>query len=292
MTAPLTLDPAEIALPKAAPRPPRFNWLHEPLLHFVVLGGLLFAVDHYIASKTDDRYTIVVGADVDMDAIETFRTARGREPNQQELEALHRVWIDNEVLYREGLALGVERGDPDIRERVIFKALNVVDSNVKLPAIDDKALRAWFEEHRSKYDDPARFDFEEAALSGDTSEAAVRYFVKALNAGTPGDAKAGLRVFKGRPRQNLVDSYGPEFANAIEAAEPGVWQPLKTREGWRAMKLDAKTASKPAVFESIRGVVRQDWTDREAAEQRTAAVRKLATKYKIKYEAPLKGDKE
>jgi hypothetical protein len=39
--------------------------------------------------------------------------------------------------------------------------------------------------------------FQEAALSGDSSEAAVREFVNALNSGTPGDAKAGLRVFKG-----------------------------------------------------------------------------------------------
>jgi hypothetical protein len=165
----------------------------------------------------------------------------------------------------------------------------VVDSNVKLPPIDDNGLRAWFEAHREKYDEPARYDFEEAALSSDSSEGAVRDFVKALNGGAPGDAKAGLRVFKGRPHKNLVESYGPEFASAIEAAGPGVWQPLETREGWRAMKLDAKTPPKPAVFESIRGVVLQDWTDRAAAEQRTAAVRTLAKKYKIKYEAPRKG---
>jgi hypothetical protein len=289
MTAPLTIDTAEIVATRPDRPSPRFNWLREPLLHFVLLGGLLFAVDYVIVSRADDRYSIVVGSDVDSEAVETFRSARGRDPNAQELEALHRVWLDNEVLYREGLALQVDKGDPAIRERVIFKALSVVDSNVKLPPIDDKGLRAWFEAHREKYDEPARYDFEEAALSGDTSEAAVREFVKALNGGTPGDAKAGLRVFKGRPHKNLVESYGPEFAKAIEAAERGVWQALQTRDGWRAMRLDATTSSKPAVFESIRGVVLQDWTDATAAEQRTVAVRTLAKKYKISYEAPRKG---
>jgi hypothetical protein len=289
MTAPLTLDPAELVATKSRPPSPRINWLREPLLHFVLLGGLLFAVDHYLVGKADDRYTIVVGADVDADAVETFRTAKDRDPNAEELEALHRVWLDNEVLYREGLALEVDKGDPAIRDRVIFKALSVVDSNVKLPAIDDKGLRAWFEAHREKYDEPARSDFEEAALSGDNSEAAVRDFVKALNGGTPGDAKAGLRVFKGRPHKNLVESYGPEFAKTLEGAETGVWQALQTREGWRAIRLDARTPPKPAVFESIRGVVLQDWTDAAAAEQRTLAVRALAKKYKIKYEVPPKG---
>jgi len=263
---------------------PRTRWMREPLLHFVVLGGLLFLVDHILIGKADDPHTIVVGADVDHEAIETFKAVRNREPDKAELEGLHRIWLDNEVLYREGLALGVDKGDPAIRERVIFKALSVVDSNVKLPPADDKLLRQWFEGHRDKYDEPARYDFEEAALSGDTSEGAVRAFVKALNGGTPGDAKAGLRVFKGRPHPNLVQSYGPEFAKALSESKPGQWQALRTKEGWRAVRRNATTPPKPAVFEVLRGVLLQDWTDTTASEQRTAAVRALATKYKIKYE--------
>src|SRR5678816_1222697 len=168
-------------------------WLREPLLHFIVLGGALFGLDHFLVGSAHDAHTIVVGADVDSEARETFKAARGREPDPEELAALHRVWLDNEVLYREGLALQVDKGDPAIRERVIFKALSVIDSNVHLPTTDDKVLRAWFDSHRDKYDEPARYDFEEAALSGDSSEAAVREFVTALNSGVPGDAKAGLR---------------------------------------------------------------------------------------------------
>src|SRR6266404_6008017 len=210
--------------PVALPRRPRLppGWLREPILHFVVLGGLLFAVDHVLIGRADDPHTIVVGPDVDGEAKETFAAARGREPNAAELEALHRVWLDNEVLYREGLALQVDKGDPAIRERVIFKALSVIDSNVHLPTSDDKTLRAWFDAHRDKYD--------EAALSGDSSEAAVREFVTALNGGTPGDAKAGLRVFKGRPHGSLVESYGAEFAKSLEQGEPGVWRATKTRD--------------------------------------------------------------
>ena len=271
-------------------RPPA--WLREPLLHFVVLGGVLFGIDHLRAGNADDPHTIVVGADVDSEARATFKAARGREPNAEELEALHRVWLDNEVLYREGLALQVDKGDPAIRERVIFKALSVIDSNVRLPATDDKVLRAWFEAHRDKYDEPARYDFEEAALSGDSAEPAVREFVTALNRGTPGDAKAGLRVFKGRPHASLVESYGPEFARALTGAQPATWQALRTRDAWRAMRLDAITPAKPAAFEPLRGVVLHDWIDATAAEQRTAVVRALANKYKVKYEAPTQGSSE
>ena len=260
------------------------DWMREPLLHFVVLGGLLFAVDHVVSGMTEDPRVIVVGPEVDREALDVFTKARGRAPNEQELEALHRVWLDNEVLYREGLGMQVDKGDEAIRERVIFKTLSVLDANVKLPPIDDKGLRAWFESHREKYDEPARYNFQEAALSGESSESAVRAFVSALNSGTPSDAQAGLRVFKDRPRANLVQSYGAEFTKAIETSTPGEWRALQTRDGWRAMRLDSIAQPKPAVFESLRGVVLQDWKDATASEQRTAAVRVLARQYKVKYE--------
>jgi hypothetical protein len=261
-------------------------------LHFVVLGGLLFGADHVLFSRADDPNVIVVGPDVDSEAVETFEAARGRKPDDEELAALHKVWLDNEVLYREGLALEVDKGDTAIRERVIFKALSVVDSNVKLPPVDDAILRAWFQAHREKYDEPARYDFDEAALSGDKSEAALREFVKTLNEGAPGDAKAGLRVFKGRPHSNLVQSYGAELADALAKAPVGLWQALKTQDGWRALRLNALVAPKPASFDALRGVVLQDWTDAVASEQRSQAVHALARKYTIKYETREAGSAE
>jgi len=277
------------ALPAAPPRSARrrlaaTGWLREPLLHFVVLGGLLFAVDHALVSRSDDPRTIVVGAEVDSQARQLFKASRGREPDAKELAALRAVWLDNEVLYREGLAMQVDRGDTAIRERVIFKALSVVDANMKPPAVDDTVLRTWFEAHRAKYDEPARYDFQEAVLAGETAEAAVRAFVAALNAGTPGDAKAGLRVFKARPHDNLVQSYGAEFAKALEDAPPGEWRALPARDGWRAMRLEAVTAPRPAAFDALKGVVLQDWTDATMAEQRSAAVRTLAQKYTVRHE--------
>ncbi|KQW40771.1 hypothetical protein ASC76_04125 [Rhizobacter sp. Root404] len=251
-----------------------------------MLGALLFALDHVLVGRADDPRTIVVGAEVDAEAKQVFKAARGREPDAAELAALRAVWLDNEVLYREGLALQVDKGDTAIRERVIFKALSVVDANVKLPPVDDRVLRAWFESHRAKYDDPARYDFQEAVLAGEASETAVRGFVDALNAGLPGDAKAGLRVFKGRPHANLAQSYGAGFAQALEAAAPGEWRALQAQDGWHAVRLDAITPARPAAFETLRGVVQQDWTDATLSAQRSAAVKALARQYRVKNEAP------
>jgi hypothetical protein len=261
------------------------KWLREPLLHFIILGGVLFAADHFIVSRSDDPRVIVIDAAVDAHAREVFKQARGHEPNAEELYALRRVWIENEVLYREGLALQLDQGDDMIRERVIFKQLSVIDAGTKLPHYDDKVLREWFEKNRAKYDEPARYDFQEAILVGDKSESGMRAFVSSLNAGTPGDVKADLRVFKHRPRENLVQSYGAEFATELDASPVGEWRALATKDGWRAMRLESIAKPQPADFEAIKGIIHHDWVDATLAEQRSAAVRALAKKYTIKVEA-------
>ena len=290
----MTTLPTSTVTPPLATRPPGIlparwpAWLREPLLHFAVLGSLLFLADHVIVGRADDPRVIVVGADVDAEARQLFKASRNREPDVGELAALRRVWLDNEVLYREGLALQLDKGDTAIRERVIFKALSMIDANVRLPPIDEKLLRNWFDSHRARYDEPARFDFQEAVLSGDISESTVRAFVAQLNGGLSGDARAGLRVFKGRPHANLVQSYGPEFARALEESRAGEWQALNTKEGWRAIRLDAASTPKPASFELLRGVVLQDWTDAVLSEQRSAAVQALAKKYAVRNEAAVR----
>ena len=265
--------------------PVGLRWLREPLLHFIILGGVLFAADHFIVSRNDDPRVIVIDAAVDARAREVFKQARGHEPNANELYALRRVWIENEVLYREGLTLQLDKGDDMIRERVIFKQLSVIDAGTKLPPYGDKVLREWFEKNRAKYDEPARYDFQEAILVGDRSENSVRAFVSSLNAGAPGEARADLRVFKNRPRDNLVQSYGAEFATALEASPVGEWRALATKDGWRAMRLETIAKPQPADFEAIKDAIHHDWVDATLAEQRSAAVRALAKKYTIKLDA-------
>lgn len=261
------------------------GWTREPLLHFLLLGGALFGADRLLNPVSGDASEIVISAEVDHEARELFKAKRGRAPDAQEMAALRKVWLDNEVLYREGIALHLDKGDTAIRERVIFKALSVVDGGTQLPPVSDERLRAWFERHRSKYDEPARFDFQEAVLDGQASEAAVRAFVAQLNAGTPGDARAGLRVFKGRPHANLLQSYGEDFARTLEGATPGTWLALASRDGWHAVRLEGSSQPKPAQFEALRGVVLQDWTDATLSEQRSAAVAALARKYTVRIEA-------
>ena len=136
-------------------------WMREPLLHFIALGAVLFAMDHIIAGHADDPHTITVDASVDLPAREAFMHEYGRGPNAAELLSLRRKWLDSEVLYREGIAMQLDKGDPAIRARVIFKVRDMIESGLGRPTFDEKTLRVWFEKNRARYDQPsAPADFE------------------------------------------------------------------------------------------------------------------------------------
>jgi nitrous oxide reductase accessory protein NosL len=256
--------------------------LREPLLHFVLFGGLVFAADHVIRSQREDPLEIVVGPEVDGEARATFRKARDREPTPSELQVLRERWVANEVLYREGLALRLDRGDTTLRERIIFKALNVIESNIELPELDEPALREWFDARRDRYGSEARFDFSEAVPT-DRREETARRFVAALNGGAAADVESGLRIFEGRPRASIVDAFGAEFTDALEQAPVGSWQALPSNAGVRVVRLEAREPGEGARFDDVRSQVLQDWKDEKAQERRTAAVRELTSKYVVRY---------
>ncbi len=281
MSASLPAD----AIARDASRPKKGTpaWLREPLLHFLILGACVFGLDRVFSERADDPRVIVIDAAVDAEVREVFAEARRRDPNATEMDALRRVWLDNEVLYREGMALQVDRGDVTIRDRVIFKALNVIEAGLKLPPIDDAGLRAWFEKNRVRYDEPPRFDFQEAVLSADTPEAALRAFAATLNAGKPGEVQASLNAFSGRPHPTIVQSYGEDFARALEASPPGEWRVLQSKDRLRIMRLESVTPARAAEFEPLRNAVMQDWVDATMAEMRSAAVQAMTAKYTIRY---------
>ena len=178
-------------------------WMREPLLHFIALGAVLFAMDHIIAGHADDPHTITVDASVDLPAREAFKHEYGRGPNAAELLSLRRKWLDSEVLYREGIAMQLDKGDPAIRARVIFKVRDMIEQGLGTPTFDEKTLRDWFEKNRAKYDQPGvPADFDKVgravlqdwidATMAEKREAAVlamerRYTVKV----TGGDFPAG-----------------------------------------------------------------------------------------------------
>lgn len=245
-------------------------------------AAALFASIACGSSRKDD--VIVVPGDVNHEALHALQRARGRHLTREEMLELHRVWIEDEILYREGLKLEPSAGAATSREKVTARALGAIDQKVRATSVSDEELRLWFEGHRDAYEQPARFDFEDAATPGRSTEAAIRALVTRLNGGAPLDTGVSLRAFRGRPESNLVQSYGKEVGSALQRAELGKWLPLETRDGWRALRLIAFTPGINTSLEAARDAVRRDFIEAAVTEKRAAAVRALWKNYEIQLE--------
>lgn len=260
--------------------------LREPLLHFLILGAAVFGIDQWLNADRSSSRDIVVTAQVQQEAKQIFEAGMKREPKPEELKVLLDRWVDNEILYREGLQLGLDRGDSGIRDRVIFKAMSVTQAGIVLPEIDEAGLKAWFESNRDRYDTPARFDFLEAAMPSDTKLEAMQRFALALNKDQeePG-IESSLRVFRDRPRSNLLQSYGKDFTEAIEQLKPGQWQVLVSNDGPRVIRLETLKPAVAADFESVKVKVYQDWKDEMSSQRTKELIREMGRKYKIRQES-------
>jgi hypothetical protein len=259
--------------------------LREPLLHFALVAILLFAADHAWNRFKDDRKTIFVSAVTQKEARETFKASMNREPSEADMKILVNRWLDNEILYREGVSLGLDKGDPSIRERVIFKALSVVQAGIALPAIKDEELKLWFEKNRERYDVPAKFDFLEAVPTGESQKVELQELVTALNTNAKSAIESSLRVFKQRPRSNLLASYGEEFTAAIEKSTPGQWILLTSGAGKHVVQLEKIEAGVAADFAQFKIVALKDWREQTLSKLTTDSVRNMGKKFVIQQEA-------
>jgi hypothetical protein len=254
----------------------------EPLIHFLVLGALIFGADAALTRVRGSDGDIRVPDEVRKEVRSTFAAAARRDPTEAELKPLFARWIDNEILYREGLALGLDKGDPAMRERVIFKALNVVQAGIVLPRIDDAGLRAWFAANHARYDVAGRVSFDEAVPSADATPDSLRRFVAALNGQQAPELESSLRVFKQRPRDTIVQAYGEAFASALDRLQPGSWATVASSGGLRAVRLTESVAGTTVRYEDVRDRVYQDWKDDTSARLTTQAVRTLGQRYRIR----------
>lgn len=265
------------------------TWLQrvarEPLAHFMVFGALIFAADHLLLTVRGNPQDIVITKEAYQEARETFVAGMKREPSPAELKTLTDRWLDNEVLYREGLTLGLDKGDPAMRDRVIFKTLSLAQAGLVLPKIDEAGLRLWFDSRRDRYDIPARFDFEEAVVAGgDATAEKLQKFAAALNAQQVPDTEGSLRIFKDRPRPNLVQSYGLAFADAIEKQPPGRWSVVESQDGPRVIRLVAVTPGQAVNFDDIKERVYKEWKESTSTQLTKTAIYEISRKYRIRDE--------
>jgi hypothetical protein len=92
--------------------------LREPLLHFLSIGMLLFLLFAKVAPRSDGGTRIAVDRTAIAALAIQFQAVWSRPPTRDELNGLVDSYVRDEILYREGVALGLVKDDPVIKRRV------------------------------------------------------------------------------------------------------------------------------------------------------------------------------
>lgn len=249
--------------------------VREPLLHFAALGALAFALSR---GWSEEDAIVVTRAQQEQLFVE-FERERGRPPTDEERAAIVDRWIDGELLFREAIALGLDQGDPLIRRRVLQK-MEFVGTNLDLPEEPDEAtLRAFMEEHASRYAGEPRIDLETVGVRGEEAEA--RAMLERLQAGADpksvgGNYGAGRRYAAG----HVVRTYGSQVANVVTTLEPNTWTLVQLEGGFVLVRITGTHPGEALPFEKIRNRLVVDWQ----AEQRRAALEERLTELRERTE--------
>lgn len=259
--------------------------LGEPFLHFVLLGAALFLVDRATSSQTAERAPVVVDAEIRAGLETRLSTAQGRPPTEAELEAAVDRWRDEEVLYREGLARGLDAGDPLIRERIAQKMARVIRDGLIVPEPSDEQLRSWFELDRSRWSRDARYDFTHVFVAGHDAEAEVRArsLLEALAEGSSpnglGDRFRGGRRYRQRSLEQLESAFGASFVEGLPSQPAGAWMLRRSRHGLHLVRIDGRAAATSPAFEAVKLDVRAAWEEAQREEAFRRAMQELRAQW-------------
>ncbi len=266
----------------------------EPLLHFVALGAALFAGHALLNPGTVGRRTtqIDIGPSELAWITTTWTQQYRRPPTEAELAALVDDYVREEVLYREALAMGLDRDDIIIKRRMVQKmAFLSEDAATREPATRAE-LERYFAAHRERYRLPPRVTFTHVFFSTDRRGAVVRSDADRVLAtlrrpGAPerapelGDRFMLQYDFAARSAEELGQLFGFAFAESLLAL-PDVrdWQgPLVSSFGLHLVKIHSRDPGRMPTLAEVAGVVTED-LDRE---RRDAANRERFASLRARY---------
>jgi hypothetical protein len=269
--------------------------LHEPLLHFAVLGAMVFIGYSWIASPTTSASHILVSSDQLRSLQAQFAATWQRAPNRDELQKLIDNFIREEILYREGVAMGLDREDPVVRNRVKLK-MEFVGEDTLSTEPTDAELAAWFALNPDRFELPSRVSFSQVffdpARHGDRLSDVVRDALAKLKAGTASAADSGDRTLlpgeaREAPAPDVARQFGDGFGSALDALPLDSWAgPIRSSFGMHLVRVTSRTPGQLPAFSDARDVVKREWTRERTAEIRERFYQSLRARYSVTVEAP------
>ena len=198
--------------------------LREPLVHFLLLGLLVFAGFKFTSrSDAGEPGKIVVNQAQVESLVNGFTRTWQRPPTNLELEGLIREYIREEVCTREALALGLDKDDSVIRRRLRQKLEFISDNVASQADPDDKALQKYLQAHPENFRAQRQFTFSQVYLdpqkhgedlSRDSNRllAELRLAVSRPDLSKLGDSLLLEQDYEAVPAGEVSKQFGEKFA--------------------------------------------------------------------------------
>ncbi|MBI5514524.1 MAG: peptidyl-prolyl cis-trans isomerase [Deltaproteobacteria bacterium] len=252
---------------------PGVRWWREPLVHFLALGAALFALQSVRAPREDPRRLEVSRATVSA-LRERHRADTGRAPTAAELRRLVRRHAQDEALYREALSRGMDRDDPFVRDRLVRRLEAELDDPSALGEPSDAQLRAWLAAHRERYRQGPVVSLRHVFTTAD-----------ALPEGSPGEPFPFGSELLERAHEELLGSFGEDFARTVETAPVGQWVgPVRSRHGLHRVQVTARQEPRDATLAEVRERVRVDLLAEAQSRRLEAAREALLRRWHLRVE--------
>jgi hypothetical protein len=264
-------------------------------VHFLVGGALLFALFGEVAGPGADRSErIVVSQDQVAMLVQSFERTWMRPPGEAELRGLIDDFVTEEVLYREALALGLDRDDLIVRRRMRQK-MEFLNDGLSEREPDDAELRAYLEANAERFAVEPRFSFEQVFVSaerpGSPDERAARLLARLAD----GEDPAGLAdptllprsLTQATPRE-VAAAFGASFAQALAEAPEGRWSgPVASSFGLHLVRVGAREPGRAPALEEVRGAVAREWAASERTQERERFYDELRARYEVEVRMPV-----
>ncbi len=261
--------------------------LREPLLHFVILGGLAFLVHHFVFGASPSTQISSADAPVEQ-LVEDWLSAQGALPSEEQEAALVQDWVDEEILYRRAIELGLDQNDTIVRRRLVQRMRFLLEDTRRIDPPSDAELQRWLELHQDELAEPAKTSFTQLFFSrgkrGTELATDARAALDALNedpnAAVDSDPFFRGRSFERATRAEIERAFGAGFAESLAELPLGRWSgPVRSSYGLHLLLVGDRIAATAPKLDEVRKKVEGDWMDAERARLNEEAMSKLRARY-------------
>lgn len=274
--------------------------LREPLVQFLLVGCALFGAWQLVAPADAGRgaeHRIVITED-DLKQMSVVWASQGQPPpTAQQLQGLIETKVREEVLYREALALGLDKDDAIVKRQLARKMDFLAEDLSKLEEPKPDKLRAWYEQNKTRFALPARASFRHLYFSpdrrgtqarGEAQAALAQLAGKAIDVSTASGDPFMFQGFYGdRSLEVVAKEFGPPFARALAGITPGAWAgPIESGYGWHLVFIDAMTLQRVPDFDEIEAEVRTAWVEDQREQTRTRQYQTMRARYEVVLPSP------